>query len=301
MATGDPAAVRPGVPLRPDLPARHRAAVVTGAGRGLGFEIARELLARGWRVRLTDVDGAAAATAAAELGAPDPGTALDVRDADACHRAAREADAAAGGLRLWVNNAGVLPVGPAWESTPEQRRAAVDVNLHGVMNGTVAALDVMRPRGRGHVVTVVSLAGLVAPPGQAVYAATKHAALAFSVGAAADLRVAGHRGVHVSTVCPDGLRTPMLDERRADPHAAASWSGSLLDPAAIARVVADVARRPRPVTSVPIARGVLVRVAGTLPALHLALAPWYQRRARRRQAADAADLAHRTRLTTGRS
>jgi NAD(P)-dependent dehydrogenase (short-subunit alcohol dehydrogenase family) len=293
VTTGAPAGGRA-------VPPRHRTAVVTGAARGLGFEIARELLSRGWRVRLTDVDGQAAASAAAELGAPDPGTRLDVRDVAACARTATEADTSPGGLRLWVNNAGVLPTGPAWESTPDQRRAAVDVNLHGVMNGTVAALDVMRPRGRGHVVTVVSLAGLVAPPGQAVYAATKHAALAFSVGAAADLRVAGHSGIHVSPVCPDGIRTPMLTERLADPHAAASWSGSPLDPAAVARVVAEVARRPRPVTSVPLARGVLVRVAGTLPGLHLALAPWYQRRARRRQAADAADRAHRDRLT-GRS
>ena len=63
-----------------------------------------------------------------------------------------------------------------------RRRQLLDVNVAGTMNGTLAALELMRPANRGHVINIVSLAGLVAAPGETVYSATKHACLAFSIG-----------------------------------------------------------------------------------------------------------------------
>ena len=79
---------------------------------------------------------------------------------------------------------------------------------------------------------VVSLAGLIAAPGETVYAASKHALLAFSLGTLTDLRMAGLRGVHVSCLCPDGIWTPMLHDRLDDPGALASFTGSMLTPGA---------------------------------------------------------------------
>ena len=64
------------------------------------------------------------------------------------------------------------------------------------------------------------LAGLGAPPGEALYAATKHGAIAFSLGSLADLRRAGFKGIHVSAVCPDGIWTPMIADKLDDPDAA---------------------------------------------------------------------------------
>ncbi|HEX7746602.1 MAG TPA: SDR family NAD(P)-dependent oxidoreductase, partial [Micromonosporaceae bacterium] len=144
------------------------AAVVTGAAGGLGRAISAALHADGWRVLLTDVDGAGVAAAAAPLGGWH--RPLDVRDDEACAAAAAEA-AARGGLGLWVNNAGILATGAAWTHDAGTRRAVIEVNALGAMNGTLAALDVMRRQGYGHVLNVVSLAGLVAPPGETVYAA----------------------------------------------------------------------------------------------------------------------------------
>ena len=63
------------------------------------------------------------------------------------------------------------------------------------MNGTVAALEPMIAAGRGHVINVVSLAGIVAAPGEVAYSASKHAAMAFTLGTLFDLRRAGHRGI----------------------------------------------------------------------------------------------------------
>lgn len=195
---------------------------MTGAAGGLGRAVAAALHADGWSVLLTDVDPAAVAVAAAPLGGWS--AALDVRDEDACAEIAATA-ASRGGLGLWVNNAGILVTGPSWEHDGPTRRRVLDVNALGAMNGTLAALAVMRGQGHGHVLNVVSLAGLVAAPGETVYAASKHALLAFSLGTLSDLRMAGYRRVHVSCLCPDGIWTPMLHDRLDDPGALASFTG----------------------------------------------------------------------------
>ncbi|WP_422734448.1 SDR family NAD(P)-dependent oxidoreductase [Micromonospora sp. WMMD558] len=262
------------------------AAVVTGAAGGLGQAIAAALHADGWPVLFTDLDPDAVAAAAAPLGGWS--RALDVRDEAACVDVAAEA-AGRGGLGLWVNNAGILVTGPSWEHDAATRRRVLEVNTLGAMNGSLAALAVMRSQGHGHVLNVVSLAGLVAAPGETVYAASKHALVAFSIGTQADLRLAGHREVHVSCLCPDGIWTPMLHDRLDDPGAAASFTGTLLTPERVARRAARLARRPRPVVAVPRWRGAQVRLLDALPGAALRLLPAVmavgragQRRQRRR-------------------
>ncbi|MFE9651880.1 SDR family NAD(P)-dependent oxidoreductase [Micromonospora sp. NPDC006431] len=247
------------------------AAVVTGAAGGLGRAIAAALHVDGWRVLLTDVAAEAVAAAAAPLGGWS--RRLDVRDEAACAEVAATAAGAAGGLGLWVNNAGLLATGPAWTHDAATRRRLVEVNALGAMTGTLAALAVMRRQGHGHVLNVVSLAGLIAAPGETVYAASKHALLAFSLGTLADLRMAGIRDVHVSCLCPDGIWTPMLHDKLDDPGALASFTGSLLTPERVAARAARLARRPRPVVSLPRWRGAQVRLLDAFPRLALALTP----------------------------
>jgi NAD(P)-dependent dehydrogenase (short-subunit alcohol dehydrogenase family) len=259
-------------------------AVVTGGGGGLGRAIGAALVGAGYRVRLADVDLAAAQQAAGAVGPAAQGHALDVTDLEGCRALAREVEAE-DGLALWVNNAGVLHTAASWEHAPADVAAMLAVNLSGTMHGTWAALEVMVPRGAGHVVNVVSLAGLAAPPGETVYAASKHAALAFSTGTLQDLRQAKVRSVHVSAVCPDGIWTPMLHDKVDDPQAAPSWSGVMLTPERVAGVVAAVARRPRPVTSVPRWRGGVARFYSASPRAALALTPALLAVARRKQAA----------------
>ncbi|MFE9190507.1 SDR family NAD(P)-dependent oxidoreductase [Micromonospora sp. NPDC007208] len=269
-------------------PSARPVAVVTGAAGGLGRAIATALHADGWSVLLTDLDPAAVQSAAVPLGGWS--AALDVRDEDACAAVAGIA-ASRGDLALWVNNAGILVTGASWEHDAATRRRVLDVNAHGAMNGTLAALTVMREQGHGHVLNVVSLAGLVAAPGETVYAASKHALLAFSLGTLSDLRMAGYRRVHVSCLCPDGIWTPMLHDRLDDPGAVASFTGSMLTAQRVAARAVRLARRPRPVVSLPRWRGAQVRLLDALPRLAVALTPLVraagragQRRQRRRSA-----------------
>jgi NAD(P)-dependent dehydrogenase (short-subunit alcohol dehydrogenase family) len=259
-----------------------RNAVVTGAGSGLGRAIAVEFSGRGYRVWVTDLDAGAATRTAEEVGSSSRSAALDVRDDAAC-RALAAAVAAEGGLDLWVNNAGVLWTGPPWEQSEEQRRTMLEVNAIGTMNGTLAALEPMRARGRGQVINVVSLAGIVAAPGEVAYSASKHAAIAFTLGTLFDLRRAGIRGIELSALCPDGIWTPMLEDKLDDPEAAGSFSGQLLTAERVAKEAGRLTEKPRPVAVIPRWRGPVLRLFDAFPSVGLRMLPLVMWDARRRQ------------------
>jgi NAD(P)-dependent dehydrogenase (short-subunit alcohol dehydrogenase family) len=258
-------------------------AVVTGAGRGLGRAVARALAAKGLTLHVTDVDAEAAERVAAELGGGAFFSLLDVRDETACHKVAAATVERGDSLDVWVNNAGILVPGLAWEHEEETRRLMLEVNAAGTMNGTVAALEQMLAAGRGHVINVISLAGLVAAPGEVSYAASKHAAIAFTLGTLFDLRRAGINGIHLSAVCPDGIWTPMLEDKLDDPDAAGSFSGHLLTADQVAPRIAGLLDRPRPVLTIPRWRGAVLRFFDTFPSLTIRLTPWLMRDAERRQ------------------
>ncbi len=273
-------------------------AVVTGGGRGLGREIALRLARAGFTVHVTDVHEQLAADVAAEINAEIPrptltaafASVLDVRDDAACLAIATATVDRVGSLALWVNNAGVFMTGPVWEPHEQQRRLMFEVNAHGTINGSLAALSVMRPVGRGHVINVASLAGLAGIPGEGVYAASKHAVLGFSTSALFDLRAAGVRGIDISCVCPDGIWTPMLFDKLDDPDASLSFSGKLLQPGEVADQVLRVVKKPRPVTTLPGWRGAQVRLLGLLPGVGARIAPLLVKISRKQQSAVARRL-----------
>lgn len=265
------------------MTASRGGAVVTGAGRGLGRQIAELLVDRGHEVLLTDVDGAAAQAAADEIGRGATAMAVDVRDA-AQVAAARDAVVErTGRLDVWVNNAGVLVTGPAWEQNEATHRLMLEVNALGTINGTVAALETMRLHGGGHVVNIASLAGITAVAGEAVYSASKHAVLGFSLSTMADLRAAGVKDIDISCVCPDGIWTPMLHDKLDDPAAALSFSGKLLEPEAVVAAVGTVLDRPRLVTTIPRWRGLVARFGDAVPSFGLLALPLVIAQGRRTQ------------------
>lgn len=257
-------------------------AVVTGAGSGLGRAIAVDLAARGFLVHATDIDAGAAAETAAEIGAGATSAVLDVCDEDACRAAAATA-AKSGSLDVWVNNAGVLATGRSWEQDAATRRSMIEINALGTMNGTVAALEQMLRAERGHVINVISIAGLVSAPGVAGYAASKHAAIAFTLGTLFDLRDSGNSEIQLSAVCPDGIWTPMLADKLDDPTAAGPFAGGMLTAEHVATELGRLTERPRPLLVLPRRRGLFIRPIDLFPRLAIRLLPLVMRDARRHQ------------------
>ena len=245
-------------------------ALVTGAGGGIGLATARRLAGRGFQVAVTDIEGEAAERAAAWIGDSAWASRLDVADAQAC--------------RVWVNNAGILIPGVAYEQDVEEHRRMLEVNAVGTYNGTLAAIERMRDAGRGHVINIISFAGLVAVPGEVGYSASKHAAIAFTLGTLADLRRSGVRGIHVSAVCPDFVWTPMVAGKLDDPDNAFSFSGKMLTPDQVAARVVRLLEKPKALIAVRGWRARIVRFFDRHPELWVRATPLLMRDALRRQA-----------------
>jgi NAD(P)-dependent dehydrogenase (short-subunit alcohol dehydrogenase family) len=267
-------------------------AVVTGAGRGFGRAIAVRLARRGHFVLATDVDDEAAATVAGEIGGAS--MRLDVRDPDE-HRAVARAAAEHGPLEVWVNNAGVMRAGPAWEHSDDDVRLTCEVDLLGVIWGSLAAVDAMRaghPRspgqgagGESHIVNIASLAALGPVPGLSMYAAAKHGVLGFTGSLQGDLFDAGIP-ITVHALCPDAADTPLLREHDHEPAAAINWSGPrLLSADEVAEHTVALLDSRKLVRSVPAWRGWGARVMSMAGRPALRAAPMLRKQGNRHRVA----------------
>ena len=258
-------------------------AVVTGGGRGLGKLVARGLADKGFAVLVTDVDAASARATAQELGEGRAwAVEQDVRDPDSHRRVAREA-ATRGDLAVWVNNAGILRSATAWEHSDDDVRLQVEINTLGLMYGSRAAVDAMRPLGGGHIINIASISSLVPVPGLAVYAASKHAVLGFSISLQGDLQHAGIP-IKVSAVCPDAIDTDMTRTVKHERDAALLFSSSkLLQAPDVARVVVDLVDHPRLVVVRPRVKGVLAQIFRPFPSTGLRVLEGFRRLGERNQ------------------
>jgi NAD(P)-dependent dehydrogenase (short-subunit alcohol dehydrogenase family) len=250
-------------------------AVVTGAGRGIGREIARLLAARGMAVLVTDANEEGARETAAELGEPAWSMAHDVRDVEA-HRAAAAAAAERGPLRVWVNNAGVLRTQKAWEHPDDEVRLLAEVNLLGVMWGSRVAVEAMRAHG-GDILNMASMSSFGAVPGLAVYGATKHAVLGFTESLQGDLDDAGIP-IRTHAICPDAVDTGMVRERQAEEESAIIFSAPrFLTADEVARKAIAAIGERKPVVTIPPSRAVIVRTMALFPKVSLRLIPLFKR------------------------
>lgn len=192
---------------------RGKVAVVTGAGSGIGRALARELASRGARLAISDVneEGLAETAAATKASGGDIlQRRLDVSDPDAVAGYATEVNAHFGVVHQLYNNAGVAFNRPALESSLDDYRHVLDVNLWGVIHGTHAFLPHLVASGDGHLINVSSLNGYMAQPGMSHYCASKFAVRGFTESVRMEMLSAGHP-VQVSVVHPGGVRTNIAD------------------------------------------------------------------------------------------
>jgi NAD(P)-dependent dehydrogenase (short-subunit alcohol dehydrogenase family) len=177
-----------------------KVAIVTGGASGIGRALCDALAARGARVVVADINEDGAREVAARID----GRAhrVDVSDAQGVERLVESVER----LDLMFNNAGIAVIGDAADMSLEHWNRMMDVNIRGVVHGTLAAYSRMRGQGNGHIVNTASMAGLVPSPSFCAYSMTKHAV----VGLSTSLRIEAARyGVRISVVCPGIIDTAM--------------------------------------------------------------------------------------------
>jgi NAD(P)-dependent dehydrogenase (short-subunit alcohol dehydrogenase family) len=217
-------------------------AIVTGGTKGIGYAVARNVLASGGRVMITGRNRAGVDSAVRSLSssaadtASVAGAAVDVRDRKATDALVADAVKRFGGLDLLVNNAGVGQFSEVacmsdaiWDET-------IATNLTGVFYCTRAAIPAMKASGGGWIVNIASLAGRNYFPGGAAYCASKAGLIAFSESLMQEVR---YDNIRVSVVMPGSVATEFGGDV---PTAGDDWK---LSPDDIAEVIADLLRHPK--------------------------------------------------------
>lgn len=199
---------------------KGRTAVVTGAGSGIGRELALACAREGMGVMLADIDDAGmreTGAAIEALGVRVESIRCDVSNPLEVEALAARAWERFGAVHLLFNNAGVAVAGPAWTATLEDWKWTLGINLMGVVHGVRSFVPRMLAQGgECHVVNTASVAGLVDIPGSAVYCVSKHGVVALSECLHHDLRVA-KANVGVSVLCPAYVNTGIGDSARNRP------------------------------------------------------------------------------------
>jgi NAD(P)-dependent dehydrogenase (short-subunit alcohol dehydrogenase family) len=203
--------------------------VVTGAGHGIGRAIATRLAKEGARVVVNDLDADAARAVAEEVGGhPVPGDAATEAGVAALVDAARDH---LGRIDVYFANAGI-DQGRGLDTPEEDWARAIEVNVMAHVRAARALVPAWLEEGAGRFVVTASAAGLLTMLGGAPYSVTKHGAVAFAEWLSATY---GHRGITVQAICPQGVRTRMLDN--AGPLQELLSHDTALEPEQVADVV----------------------------------------------------------------
>jgi NAD(P)-dependent dehydrogenase (short-subunit alcohol dehydrogenase family) len=203
--------------------------VVTGAGHGIGRAIAIRMAAGGARVVVNDLDGESATAVAQQIGGhPVPGDAATQEGVDSLIASARRY---LGRIDIYFANAGV-DIGKGLDSPSQDWARALEVNLMAHVRATQRLIPTWLEDGGGRLVVTASAAGLLTMLGNAPYSVSKHGAVAFAEWLSATY---GHRGITVQVICPQGVKTQMLDH--AGPLADLLSRDSALEPEQVAESV----------------------------------------------------------------
>jgi 3-oxoacyl-[acyl-carrier protein] reductase len=182
----------------------QRVAVVTGAGQGIGLEIARSLTAHGARVVVADIDADLVEKAAAEIGGI--GLTCDVTSEEQVGNLVAEAVRNFGRLDVFVNNAGITRDASLKKMSVADFDAVISVHLRGTWLGVREASAVMREQKSGSIINISSLSGKSGNPGQTNYSAAKAGIVGLTKAAAKEV---AHHNVRVNAIQPGLIRTAM--------------------------------------------------------------------------------------------
>ena len=186
-----------------------KVALVTGAAKGLGAAIAAAFVREGARVMLCDIDEAAGAAIAEDLGPAAAFLSLDVRSEAAWVSVLKETDRRCGRLDILVNNAGVVRLGTIEDTSEEDYRAVMAVSADGTFFGCKHAVPRIARSGGGAIVNLSSINAILGNPPVTAYCAAKGAVAALTRAVAAHCKAQGY-GVRCNAILPSSIDTPMV-------------------------------------------------------------------------------------------
>jgi 2-hydroxycyclohexanecarboxyl-CoA dehydrogenase len=220
---------------------KGKVAFVTGGARGIGRAIVGRLAEEGVKVAIADLDGAAAETAAKEIGNGAIAVHVDVTSTSSVNDGVAKVIAALGQIDILVNNAGWDKVEPFVKSTEDTWDKVLAINLKGPIRCARAVLDGMIERRTGKIISISSDAGRNGSSGEAVYSAAKAGLMGFTKTLA---REVSRYAINVNVICPGPTNTPLFQEiaggnpKLGDALAKAIPLGRLGEPTDLAGAVA---------------------------------------------------------------
>jgi NAD(P)-dependent dehydrogenase (short-subunit alcohol dehydrogenase family) len=217
-----------------------RRALITGAARGIGAEIAASFRREGAEIALLDIEVERLSQTASALDCR--AYRVDLADVDSTRSVVRRAIDELGGLEILVNNAGILKMAPLLDIDPADWDLTFAVNVRAMLLTIQVAAKAMIPAGRGAIINMASMGGKVGGPNQAHYAASKAAVISLTQVAAKEL---GQHGITVNCICPGYVLTEMGAATRT-PEMVKEWAsksplGRLAEPSDVANMAVFLA------------------------------------------------------------
>ncbi|SFZ86486.1 3-oxoacyl-[acyl-carrier protein] reductase [Devosia enhydra] len=189
-------------------------AVITGGAQGIGFAIARRLVASGAKVSLWDMNAGLLDSAAAELGAAATSVVVNITDYAAVEKAVAQTEAEAGPVSILVHSAGIAGKNaPLDDYELEEWRRVIDIDLNGCFYVNRAIVPGMKARNYGRIVNIASIAGKEGNPNAAAYAAAKGGVIAMTKALGKEL---AKYDIAVNAITPATAKTRILDELKPE-------------------------------------------------------------------------------------
>ena len=263
---------------------------MTGAAGGVGRVLAADLLEAGHRLMVTDRDlkqlKSYYAEASERFGSNLSLQRLDITSYSSWKKSLDTFAKKQGELDVVLNIAGFLQPGYSYDVDDSEIDRHLDVNARGTFYGISLAASIMKEQRHGHIISIASLAGVAPIPGISLYSATKFAVRGYSLAVAQEMIP---HGVQVTVLCPDAIRTPMLDLQKDYEEAALTFSGSRFLTAgdvslAMQKLIAKGEAGKAPVEqTLPGSRGFLAKIASFAPATNMKLAGMLRKKGMKKQ------------------
>ncbi|XDD52459.1 SDR family NAD(P)-dependent oxidoreductase [Leptospira sp. WS92.C1] len=259
--------------------------LITGCAGGLGKKLAEDAYAAGHSILITDINEKELKKFGAQWKNEKDRiliSKLDVSSASDWKKVMDLVYKKWGRLDVLLNVAGYLLPGYIYEVPASQIDRHMDINAKGVMYGTREAAVRMVAAKAGHIINIASLAGVAPITGISLYSTSKFAVRGFSLAIAQELR---EKNVFITVVCPDAIKTPMLDLQKDYEEASMTFSGDkVLTVEEVSKMILGKILTKKPLeVLIPGSRGILAKIGNMFPAMTGSLGPMLRKKGRKRQ------------------